>query len=66
MGSAQALRPLYEHLIAAVRSGDILHSDDTPLQEAGGTVKARAWGWVDPKLRLAAYEFTVSREGLHP
>lgn len=68
LGSAQALRPLYEHLIAAVRNGDILHSDDTPvpLQEAGGTVKARAWGWVNPTLRLAAYEFTVSREGRHP
>lgn len=68
LGSANALRPLYEHLIAAVRSGELLHSDDTPvpLQEKGATVKARAWGWVNPQLRLAAYEFTVSREGRHP
>jgi transposase len=68
LGSAEALRPLYEHLIGQVRSGDILHSDDTPvpLQAEGGTVKARAWGWVDPRRRLAAYEFTVSREGRHP
>ncbi len=68
LGSAEALRPLYDHLIGQVRSGDILHSDDTPvpLQEKGGTVKARAWGWVDPRQRLAAYEFTVSREGRHP
>jgi transposase len=68
LGSAEALRPLYEHLIGQVRSGDILHSDDTPvpLKAEGGTVKARAWGWVDPRQRLAAYEFTVSREGRHP
>jgi transposase len=68
LGAADCLRPLYEHLIGQIRSGDILHSDDTivPLQEAGGTVKARAWTWVNPELRLAAYEFTVSRAGVHP
>jgi transposase len=68
LGAADCLRPLYGHLIGQVRSGDILHSDDTivPLQEAGATVKARAWGWVNPQLRLAAYEFTVSRAGIHP
>lgn len=37
-----------------------------PLQEAGGTVKARAWTWMDPSRRLAAYELTVSRGGIHP
>lgn len=68
LGAADCLRPLYEHLIGQVRSGDILHSDDTivPLQEAGGTVKARAWTWLNPQVRLAAYEFTVSRAGIHP
>jgi hypothetical protein len=68
LGAAQCLRPLYENLIGQVRAGDILHSDDTPvpLQEKGATVKARAWGWVNPKLRLAAYEFTASRAGIHP
>jgi transposase len=68
LGSAECLRPLYEHLIGCVRLGDILHSDDTPvpLREKGATVKARAWGWVNPQLRLAAYEFTVSRAGIHP
>lgn len=68
LGSADCLRPLYDHLVGQVRSGDILHSDDTPvpLQAEGGTVKARAWGWVNPQQRLAAYEFTVSREGRHP
>lgn len=68
LGAAECLRPLYEHLIGRVRSGDILHSDDTPvpLREKGATVKARAWGWVNPERRLAAYEFTVSREGRHP
>ncbi|MCZ2128621.1 MAG: IS66 family transposase [Anaerolineales bacterium] len=68
LGAAQCLRPLYEHLIGCVRAGDILHSDDTPvpLREKGATVKARAWGWVNPQLRLAAYEFTVSRAGIHP
>jgi transposase len=68
LGAAECLRPLYEHLIGCVRAGDILHSDDTPvpLREKGATVKARAWGWVNPQLRLAAYEFTVSRAGIHP
>jgi len=68
LGAAECLRPLYEHLIGCVRLGDILHSDDTPvpLREKGATVKARAWGWVNPQLRLAAYEFTVSRAGIHP
>lgn len=68
MGAAQCLRPLYDHLVGQVRAGDVLHSDDTPvpLQEKGGTVKARAWGWVNPVSRLAAYEFTVSRAGIHP
>lgn len=68
LGAADCLRPLYEHLIERVRSGDILHSDDTivPLQEAGGAVKARAWTWLNPALQLAAYEFTVSRAGIHP
>lgn len=68
LGAAEALRPLYEHLVGHVRRGDILHSDDTivPLQKAGGTVKARAWTWLNPESRLAAYEFTVSRAGIHP
>lgn len=68
LGSAQCLKPLYEHLIGQLRKAGILHSDDTimPLQEKGATVKARAWGWVDPLRRLTAYEFTVSRAGIHP
>ena len=68
LGAALCLRPLYDHLIGQVRAGDVLHSDDTPvpLQEKGGTVKARAWGWVNPVSRLAVYEFTASREGRHP
>ncbi len=68
LGSAQCLKPLYEHLIRQIRQADILHSDDTivPLQEAGAAVKARAWGWVAPTRRLIAYEFTTSRAGIHP
>lgn len=68
LGAADCLRPLYDHLAVAVRAGDVLHSDDTPvpLREKSGTVKARAWGWVNPVARLAAYEFTASREGRHP
>ena len=68
LGCADLLRPLYDQLIGQVRAGDVLHSDDTPvpLQEKGGTVKARAWAWMNPVSRLAAYEFTVSRAGIHP
>ena len=68
LGSAECLRPLHKHLVARLRESDILHSDDTivPLQEKGATVKARAWGWVDPQAHLVAYEFTRSREGVHP
>lgn len=68
LGSAQCLKPLYEHLVNQIRKADILHSDDTivPLQEAGGAVKARAWGWVAPMRRMTAYEFTTSRAGIHP
>lgn len=68
LGSAQCLKPLYAHLIHQLRTADILHSDDTvvPLQAAGGTIKARAWGWVAPQRGLVAYEFTTSRAGIHP
>lgn len=68
LGSVQCLKPLYEHLVRRLRQTDILHSDDTivPLQAAGGTLQARAWGWVAPQHRLVAYEFTTSRAGIHP
>lgn len=68
LGAAQCLRPLHAHLMDQIRRADLLHSDDTivPLQDAGATVKARAWAWVDPVSRLAGYEFTVSRAGIHP
>ena len=68
LGAAECLHPLYLHLLDTLRQADLLHSDDTivPLQEAGATVKARAWTWVDPASRLAGYEFTASRAGIHP
>jgi transposase len=68
LGCAELLRPLYEHLVAKLREGDILHSDDTPvpLLAPGGAQKGRAWAWMTPEVKLAAYEFTVSRAGIHP
>ena len=68
MACADLLVPLYDHLVAHVLTGDILHSDDTiiPLQEKGATVKARAWSYLNPLSNLVAYEFTESRAGKHP
>jgi transposase len=68
LGAADCLRPFYMHLTQVVVTGDILHSDDTPvpLQAAGKTVTERAWSWVNPQLRLAVYPFTESRAGIHP
>ena len=68
MACADLLVPLYDHLVAHVLTGDILHSDDTiiPLQQKGATVKARAWSYLNPLSNLVAYEFTESRAGKHP
>ncbi|MGQ5525778.1 IS66 family transposase, partial [Chitinimonas sp. PSY-7] len=44
------------------------HTDDTivPLAQKGGTKQARAWVYVDPHTRLAAYDFSETRAGEHP
>lgn len=68
LGGAEALRPLYEHLVHTLLRADILHGDDTivPLRQNGRCTKARAWTYLSPLLKLAAYEFTESRAGVHP
>ena len=68
LGCGELLAPLHARLCEIVRQSDILHTDDTivPLAHKGGTKQARAWVYVDPHTRLAAYDFSETRAGAHP
>jgi transposase len=68
LGGADALEPLYAHLVSTLLQTDILHGDDTivPLRQKEQCAKARTWTYLSPALKLTAYEFTQSRAGAHP
>lgn len=68
LACGELLKPLHARLCEIVRHSDILHTDDTivPLAQKGGTKQARAWVYVDPHTRLAAYDFSETRAGEHP
>jgi len=68
LACADLMKPVYLRLIEVIKGYDILHGDDTPvpLQAKGGTLTARAWGYLAPEAGLVAYEFTESRAGVYP
>jgi transposase len=64
---AEVLRPLYEHMVAAVLQSRWLHTDDTIIKnqghEPGTTDKARLWLYYgDRDHRYNVFDFTVNRQ----
>lgn len=65
--SAQALRPLYELMVAEVLQSQWLHTDDTPVKnqghEPGTTALSRFWiYWGDRTHPYNVFDFTINRK----
>jgi transposase len=64
---AQALRPLYDLMVAAVLASRALHTDDTPVQihdpPPGGTDTGRLWVYLgDTAHAYNVFDFTPNRQ----
>jgi transposase len=64
--SAQALRPLYDIMVAEVLQSAWLHTDDTPVKnqghEPGTTALSRLWiYWGDRSHPYNVFDFTINR-----
>ena len=65
---AAALRPLYDVIAERVRQARFVHLDDTPVKllDPGRGRAATARIWVYRSEHETAFQFTATREGLHP
>jgi hypothetical protein len=68
---AEALKELYQLMIAEVLRSRVLHTDDTTVQrqdvETGKWSTARFWNYVgDEAYRLTVYQYTLTHERTHP
>lgn len=64
---ADALRPLYQVMVAEVLQSSWLHTDDTPVKnqrpQAGATATSRLWGYLgDRHHPYNVFDYTASRK----
>jgi transposase len=67
------LEPLYQRLVALLKTGTVLHADETPVQQldpgAGKTKRAYLWAYRSNALQgappIVVFDYQSSRSGVH-
>ena len=67
LGATEALQPIADCLMSAIRAGPVMQLDDTPVKCQGGrgqkNFQAYLWTFVNPEVSGVAYRFTAGRAG---